>query len=473
MDNNVPTGRSPDHPNKATPDEPGSRHAAYYVGISWLDLAVSVGIMVIVGAVVIWVAIRVIQPAPPSTLTITAGPEYSRFWFAAQKYKEILARNGVTLRVLTSSGTLENLERLADPAIHVDLGFVQSGLTSIPSVVSPDTRQSGLMSLGSVSNWPLFVFYRGPELTRLSEFKGKRLAIGREGSGTRQIVLLLLRVNGVEPDSNAQMLPLVGEDAVNALLAGKVDVAFLTADSARPALMEKMIRTPDIRLLNFTQAKAYVRSFPFLSQFEVPMGAFDLADNLPPKPTATIETTVELIARDTLHPALSDLIVEAAGEVHGGASLLHAAGEFPAPVAHDFPLSPDAARYYKSGKSFLYRTMPFWLASLVDRLLVLVVPIVVVLIPALRFVPPLYSWRVKSRFYRRYGELIALERSVLDDPSEQNYVEFTEKLDAIEKGLNKLQMPIAYADHFYALREHISYVRSQIAALRRGNDSRA
>jgi TRAP-type uncharacterized transport system substrate-binding protein len=473
MDNNAPTGRSPDPPDQATPDEPGSRHAAYDVGISWLDLAVSVGILVIVGAVVIWVAIRVIQPAPPSTLTISAGPQYSRCWVAAQKYKEILARNGITLRVLTSSGTLENLARLADPTVHVDLGFVQSGLTSIPSVVSPDTRQAGLMSLGSVSNWPLFVFYRGPELTRLSQFKGKRLAIGREGSGTRQIVLLLLKTNGVEPDSNAQMLPLVGEDAVNALLAGEVDVAFLTADSARPALMEKMIRSPDIRLMDFTQAKAYVRSFPFLSEFEVPMGAFDLADNLPPQPTLTIETTVELIARDTLHPALSDLIVEAAGEVHGGASLLQGPGEFPAPVAHDFPLSPDAARYYKSGKSFLYRTMPFWLASLVDRLLVLVVPIVVVLVPALRFVPPLYAWRVKSRFYRRYGELIALERSVLDDPSEQNYAEFTEKLNAIEKGLNKLQMPIAYAEHFYVLREHISYVRSQIAALRCGNDSRA
>jgi TRAP-type uncharacterized transport system substrate-binding protein len=473
MDNNVPPGRPPDPLNQDTPDEPGSHHAAYDVGISWLDLAVSLGIMVIVGAVVIWVAIRVIQPAPPSTLTISAGPEHSRFWLAAQKYKEILARNGITLRVLTSSGTLENLERLANPTFHADLGFVQSGLTSIPSVVSPDTRQVRLMSLGSVSHWPLFVFYRGPELTRLSEFKGKRLAIGREGSGTRQIVLLLLKANGVEPDSNAQMLPLVGEDAVNALLAGEVDVAFLTADSARPALMKKMIRTPSIRLLNFTQAKAYVRSFPFLSQFEVPMGAFDLADNLPPKPTATIETTVELIARDTLHPALSDLIVEAAGEVHGGASLLQAAGEFPAPVAHDFPLSPDAARYYKSGNRFLYRTMPFWLASLVDRLLVLIVPIVVVLIPALRFVPPLYAWRVKSRFHRRYGELIALERSVLDDPSEQNYAEFTEKLNAIEKGLNHLQMPVAYAHHFYALREHITYVRSQIAALRRGDDSRA
>jgi TRAP-type uncharacterized transport system substrate-binding protein len=471
MDKHVPPSGSLEHPDQSSPDEPASRDAVYHVAISWLDLVVSLGIMLIAGAVVIWVVIRVIQPAPPNTLTISAGPQYSRFWSAAQKYKEILARNGVTLRVLTSSGTLENLNRLADPTAHVDLGFVQSGLTSIPSVISPDTRQAGLMSLGSVSNWPLFVFYRGPALMRLSEFKGKRLAIGREGSGTRQIVLLLLRANGLEPNDNTQMLPLVGEDAVNALLTGEIDVAFLTADSARPALMEKLIRTPDIRLFSFTQAKAYIRRFPFLSEFQVPMGAFDLADNLPPQSTDTVATTVELIARDTLHPALSDLLVEAAGEVHSGASLLQKTGEFPAPVAHDFPLSPDAARYYKSGKSFFFRVMPFWLASLTDRLLVLIVPVVVVLIPALRFVPPLYAWRVKSRLYRRYGELIALERSVLDDPSEEKYAEFTKRLDAVEKALNKLQMPLAYADEFYALREHVTYVRSQIGALRQGKES--
>ncbi|MFM0250967.1 TAXI family TRAP transporter solute-binding subunit [Paraburkholderia sediminicola] len=460
MKKQAPVGRSS--------DRSGSRRAGNYFGVSWFDLAISVGLLVIVGAVLIWVAIRVIRPAPPDTLTISAGPEHSRFWLEAQQYKEILKRNGVTLNVLTSSGTLENLKRLADPTSHVDLGFVQSGLTRVSSVVSPDTHPAGLMSLGSVSNWPLFVFYRGPELTRLSEFKGKQLAIGRDGSGTHQIVLLLLRANGVEGNGDTQMLPIEGEVAVNALLDGKVDAAFLTADSARPFLMQKLIRTAGVRLFSFTQAKAYVRTFPFLRQFEVPMGAFDLANNLPPEPTATIETTMELIARNTLHPALSDLIIEAAGEVHSDASLLQDAGEFPAPFAHDFPLSPDAARYYKSGKSFVYRTMPFWLASLVDRLLVLVVPVVVVLIPALRFIPPLYAWRVKSRFYRRYGELIALERNVLDDPSEENHAEFASKLNDIETALNKLKMPLAYADSFYALREHISYVRSQIAALRRG-----
>jgi TRAP-type uncharacterized transport system substrate-binding protein len=449
---------------------------AKFVVVSWLDLAASAGLLLMIGAVVIFLAVRVIRPAPPHTLTISAGPQYSRFWYAAQAYKKILARNGVTLRVLTSTGALENLKRLADPATDVDLGFVQSGLTHVSNVFSAEAAHTDhadhadLMSLGSVSNWPLFVFYRGPDLTRLSEFKGKRLAIGPEGSGTRQIVLLLLKANGVEPTGDTKLLPLEGEVSVHALLSGEIDAAFLTADSARPALTQKLVRTPNIRLFNFTQAKAYIRSFPFLGEFDVPMGAFDLADNLPPENTATIETTMELIARDTLHPAISDLLIEAAQEVHGGASLLQEAGEFPAPVAHDFPLSPEAARYYKSGKSFVYRTMPFWLASLVDRLLVLVVPIVVVLIPALRFVPPLYAYRVKSRFYRRYGELIAIERGMLDDPSEENHAAFVEKLDAIEKGLNRLNMPLAYADSFYALREHISYVRAQVMALRREGD---
>jgi TRAP-type uncharacterized transport system substrate-binding protein len=455
---------------RRSPERSGPARAGNYFGVSWFDLAVSIGLLVVVGGVLIWVAIRVIRPAPPDTLTITSGPEHSRFWREALQYKAILARNGVTLNVLTSSGTLENLKRLADPNSHVDLGFVQSGLARVSNVVSSDTPHPGLMSLGSVSNWPLFVFYRGPVLTRLSEFKDKRLAIGREGSGTRQLVLLMLRANGIEWAGDAQMPPLEGEVAVNALLDGKIDAAFLVSDSARPAIMQKLIRTPGIQLFSFTQAQAYVRMFPFLSQFEVPMGAFDLADNLPPAPTATIETNMELIARTSLHPALSDLIIEAAGEVHAVAGPLQDAGEFPAPVAHDFPLSPDAARYYKSGKSFVYRTMPFWLASLVDRMLVLVLPVIVVLIPALRFVPPLYTWRVKSRFHRRYGELMALERSVLDDPSEANHAEFTRKLNEIESSLNKMKMPLAYADSFYALREHISYVRAQIAALRRGSD---
>lgn len=172
------------------------------------------------------------------------------------------------------------------------------------------------------------------------------------------------------------------------------------------------------------------------------------------------------MARDSLHPALSDLLIEAAREVHGKANIMQRAGEFPAPLAHDFPISDDAARYYKSGKSFLYRILPFWLASLADRLLVVVVPLIVLLIPALRLVPSLYAWRVKSRIYRWYGALIAIERSALSEYSAAERASLIERLDAIEESVNGLKMPLAYADQFYVLREHIGFVRARLTQSR-------
>jgi hypothetical protein len=175
-----------------------------------------------------------------------------------------------------------------------------------------------------------------------------------------------------------------------------------------------------------------------------------------------VAPTEELVARDSLHPALSDLLIEAAREVHGKPNVMQRAGEFPAPLAHDFPVSDDAARYYKSGKSFLYRFLPFWIASLADRLLVVVVPLVVVLIPALRLVPSLYAWRVKSRIYRWYGALIAIERGALSETSAEERQSLIEKLDAIEESVNGLKMPLAYADQFYVLREHIGFVRDRL-----------
>ncbi|HZZ12264.1 MAG TPA: TAXI family TRAP transporter solute-binding subunit [Paraburkholderia sp.] len=431
------------------------RLVARFVAISWRDLAMSFGPILLIAVAAVWVAVRLIQPAPPSTLTISAGPQGSTFWNAAQKYKQILARNRITLNVLPSEGSVENLKRLADPKSKVDVGFVQDGL-------APDDTAAGLMSLGSVAYVPLAIFYHGPTVARLSEFKGQRLAVGAEGSGTRQLALALLKANGIVPGGPTKLLPLSGDEAADALVSGKVDAAFLAGDSAQPAVMGKLNRTPNIQFYDFTQAEAYTRHFPYLTHLVLPMGAFDLGKNLPAAPFHMVAPTVELVARDSLHPALSDLLVEAAREVHGKATLMQRAGEFPAPLAHDFPISDDAARYYKSGKSFLYRVLPFWVASLADRLLVVVVPLIVLLIPALRLVPSLYAWRVKSRIYRWYGALIAIERSALSEHSPAERASLIERLDAIEDSVNGLKMPLAYADQFYVLREHIGFVRQRL-----------
>ncbi|WP_144156109.1 TAXI family TRAP transporter solute-binding subunit [Paraburkholderia sp. BCC1885] len=432
-----------------------ARLVARFVAISWRDLAVSFGPILLIIAAAIWVAVRLIQPAPPDTLTITTGPKGSSFWNAAQKYKAILARNRITLNVLPSAGSADNLQRLADPRSNVDVGFVQDG-------VAPGPVPDNLMSLGSVAYVPLAIFYHGPTVTRLSEFKGLRLAIGAEGSGTRELALALLKANGIEPGGATKLLPLSGDDAAQALVSGQVDAAFLTGDSAQPPVIAKLYRTPNVQFYNFTQAEAYARRFPYLTRIELPMGAFDLARNLPSAPFQMVAPTEELVARTTLHPALSDLLIEAAREVHGRANVMQHAGEFPAPLAHDFPISDDAARYYKSGKSFLYRILPFWLASLADRLLVVVVPLIVLLVPALRLVPSLYAWRVKSRIYRWYGALIAIERSALSETSVEERQSLIERLDAIEESVNGLKMPLAYADQFYVLREHIGFVRGRL-----------
>ncbi len=425
--------------------------------ISWSDLAASLGPVLLVSLVAIWIAVHFVRPAPPDTIIITSGPEGSIGRTNAEKYRKILARNGVKLEILPSEGSLENLRRLADPKVNVDVGFVQGGLSELV-----DT--SRLVSLGSVFYEAVLIFYRAAApIGRLSELKGRRIAIGPEGSGTRFLALTLLKANGIEPKRPTRLVDLGGQAAAKALLTREIDAAFLTGDSASPATIRELLHTPEIRLFNFTRADAYVRHFRYLSQLDLPAGVLDLGSDLPPRTLALLAPTVELIARPDLHPALSDLLIEAAREVHGRATLIQRAGEFPAPLEHEYRISDDAARYYKSGKSFVYRHLPFWLASLADRAAVVLVPIIVVLVPGLRLVPTIYGWRIKTRIYRRYGELMALERAALSQPSPGERAELLKRLDEIERTVITVKMPGSVADQLYVLRQHITWVRERLA----------
>lgn len=432
------------------------RPFARFTRISLRDLVVTVLPVLLVTAVGIGAAYWLMRPAPPNTLTITTGPTGSAFQLYAKKYQKVLAQKGIKLKILPSNGSLENLDRLLDPAAKVDVGFVQGGLAKGRQV-------DRLFSLGSVFHEPLALFYRSTTpLTLISHLAGKRLAIGPEGSGTRAVALELLKANGIGPD-NATLLDLSGEAAAWGLVDGTVDAAFLMGDSATPGDMRSLIWTPGVHLYDFVQAEAYSRRYPYLNQLVIPMGALDFGQNIPAADVHLLAPTVELVARDTLHPALSDLLIEAAKEVHGRATLLQSAGEFPAPVEHEYRLSDDAKRYYTSGKKFLYRSLPFWLATLVDRFLVLFVPVVVLFIPGLKLVPALYSWRVRSRIYRWYGLLISLERQLLSQQSTEERTETLRRLDQIEAGGNGMKIPLAYADQFYVLRDHIRFVRERYA----------
>lgn len=394
--------------------------------------------------------------APPHTITITSGPEGSVFQINAEKYRTILAHKGVKIKILPSQGSLENLKRLSNPSFHVDIGFVQGGVANGLNV-------DKLVSLGSISYEPLLVFYRGATpLDLLSQLNGKRLAIGHEGSGTRTLALTLLTANGIEPGGATALVDLEGEAAATALLEGSVDAVFLMGDAASPQTMRKLLRTQEIQIFDFTQADGYTRRIGYLNKLDLPKGSIDFGKNIPAHDVYLIGPTVELIARVDLHPALSDLLIEAAGEVHGSAGLFKRQGEFPTPLEHEFQISDDASRYYKSGKSFLYRYLPFQLASLVNRIVVLLVPVVLVLLPGLRIIPMLYQWRIKLHIYRSYRALLMVEKDMFSHPSSQKREELLKRLDHIEREVNKMKVPASIADQFYALRGHIDFVHDRL-----------
>jgi TRAP-type uncharacterized transport system substrate-binding protein len=423
----------------------------------WLDLAQTVGPVLILSAIAVVAALHFVRPAPPNTLTIASAAPGSKFYLTAQKYQKILARNGIKLKIVATEGSLDNLNRMLAAHTPVDIALVQSGISG-----TGDTGD--LVSLGSVFYVPLTIFYRSPvPLQRLSQLRGQRIAIGPPGSGTRFLALDLLKANEIVPNGQTQLLDLEGEAARAALVAQQVDAIFLTGDSAAPDTISEMLHTPGIRLFEFPQADAYVRRFHYLSKLELPAGAFDLGENLPPTAINMLASTAELLAHSNLHPALSDLLIEAATEVHGSATVLQNAGQFPAPLVQDVPISADAARYYKSGKSFAYRYLPFWIASLLDRTVVVLLPTLLVVIPILRYLPALYNWRLKGRIDRRYRQLMALERHSLGVLSSEQRAALLDRLAQIEQSVIALKMPGSHAEPLYVLREHIQFVRENLA----------
>jgi TRAP-type uncharacterized transport system substrate-binding protein len=417
-------------------------------------MVVSVSIVLFIGLVASAAIFLFLNSAAPTSITIASGPPGSSFQHNAEKYKSILARAGVTLKILPSEGSVDNLKKLSNPKAAVDVGFVLGGEVN-------GTNIDNLFSLGSISYQPLMIFYRGAEKKLLSDFKGLRLDIGPDGSGTHSLTLTLLKANGVEPNDGTVFVDSLTGDSARALLDNRIDAIFVTGDSASTDMMRELLHTTGIRLFSFTQADAYTRRITYLNKLQLPKGALDFGKDIPAEDTYLIGPTVELIARGKLHPALSDLLIEAAQEVHGTPGIFKTRGEFPVPQEHEFPLSPDATRYYKSGKSYLYRTFPFAIASLIARLLEVIVPVALLLIPALRTVPAIYRWQVEYRINRWYRGLLDLERQAFKHWADlEKREDLVRRLGQIENSVSKIVVPAKFGSQFYGLREHIGFVRS-------------
>jgi TRAP-type uncharacterized transport system substrate-binding protein len=419
-----------------------------------------VGVILLAAAV--WASVKFVQSEPPRHLVLASGAESGIYYQYALRYKEILGREGVKVDVRMTRGAEDNLGLLLDPKSEVDVAFMQGGIATFPAA-------DGLEMLASLYYEPLWIFYRNPEpLTRMNELHGKRIAIGIAGSGTRTVVTRLFAANGLINTAgvgrdNTDIVALGGDDALHALQAGEVDAALFIGGADTPTI-QRALRDPVMKLMSLKRADAYARRFPFLSKLTLPYGTLDLAANIPAEDTAMVGTKAMLVARDTLHPALVDLLVDTAREIHGHQGYFEGAGEFPGATQVDIPVSATAEDHEHFGPSYLHRYLPFWLATFVERAVILIVPLIVVLVPLANFLPQFLRWRVRSRIYRWYGELTLLEHDVATRLGTLPVERWLQDLDRIEEAAEHIHTPTSFASEAYTLREHIGLVRRAVLA---------
>jgi TRAP-type uncharacterized transport system substrate-binding protein len=410
-------------------------------------------------AVFTWMVFEVWHPMPPRVLVLATGGEGGDYSEYGKRYRDFLKRRGVEVRLLATAGAYENVERLQDPRSGVSAGFVPAGTTS-------DRESPELVSLGTLFYEPLWLFYRdrGRPLDKLDNtlnvLKEKRLSVGPEGSAGRALILKLLKINGIDPEVS-DLVSLPPQAAGEQLIGGKIEVAAMMASWQSPAV-KRLLTAKNIRLLNFPRADTYVALYPYLNKVVVPAGLADLSGNIPPKDIQLLAPKTSLVVRRDLHSALQYLLLDAALEIHGGPGVFQKAGQFPAPEAIDLPLSDKATHFYKSGRPFLQRYLPFWVSALLVQLLVLLLPLFGILYPLLRFMPGLYGWGMRRRIYRLYGELKFLDDELERRGAEQDTGDLVTQLDNLEERAGHIHLPKAFTYMLYTLKHHISLVRTKL-----------
>jgi TRAP transporter TAXI family solute receptor len=338
---------------------------------------------------------------PPRSIVMATGPQGGTYYEVGERYRAALADAGVEVRLMPTAGSVENLALLRDPNSGVSVALMQGGIVSAGS-----TR--GLESLGTVFYEPCWWFRRSEvEGVGVASLQGRRISIGPEGSGTRQIALELLTRVGID-GQNSELLSLPQRAMAEKLLAGEIDVAFLVAPWESP-MVRQLLADEHIVLADFPRADAFVALYPFLTRLVVPRGVADLRTDKPPSDVTLIASKASLIVRKDLHPAIQYLLLNVATRIHSSASIFNRANEFPAAEEVDVPLSSEAQRFYKSGLPILQEYFPFWIAELMGKIIILFIPIFGVLYPIIHFLPRVYDWTMRSKVLRMYGELRLLE----------------------------------------------------------------
>ena len=439
--------------------------------ISVRALALTAGPFVLLAVALLTGAYYLLEPTPPKRIVLATGSEQGAYAEFGKRYQQELKRFGIEVGLRPTAGASENLRLLQDPKQDVQMAFLQGGPVAAQAAPEDENAEDllPLLSLGSMFYEPVWLFYRGSAakkaardgvLTEFTQLRGMHVNVGTQGSGISGVVNHLLQANLMDPNdirrSELDLTP-----AVVALLTAQVDAVALVSAPESP-LVQMLLSTPGIQLMEFAQAEAYSRRYRFLSPVSLPRGVVDLPRNVPPRDLALVAATSSLVAREDVHPALIQLFVQAAGRIHGAGGWISQPGQFPTALKSEFPLAREAERYYRNGPPALQRYLPFWMANLIDRMWVALISIIAILIPLARVVPPLYQLRIRSRIYRWYRDL----RQIEDDLGRSNAdrEKLRDALDRLDTKVERIAVPLAYADELYALRSAIGLVRKRLRA---------
>ena len=401
-----------------------------------------------------------LDPAPPSHLRLAAGVEGGGYHAFGERLKARLAVEGIELELVDSGGSTDNLRLLLAADSPVQIGLVQSGAELNLS----EEERRRLRGLGALYREPLWLFQRRElKARRLADLIDKRIGIGSDGSGTQPVVLSLFAANGI--GRRPGWLPLDSADAVAALNLGKLDAAFFVGPPENP-LIQQLARNPRLRLTGIPRAEAYQARFPFLQALTVPPGLLDLAHDSPERPLTTLSPVATLVANASLHPALTPLLLESSRKVLREGSLLDPPDRFPQAEPSGFPLTKEADSYYRTGLPYLQRFLPFRIASVVDRYIVLLIPFLAVLLPLTKLISPIYEWRMRSRIYRWYRHLHEVDALLHDGTLGPRLDEEIARLADIEKELGRVDVPLSFSHELYALHLHVRYMIERLKGLK-------
>lgn len=433
------------------------------------DMFASVGPVLLLACALLAAAYWWLDPQPPRTVTLATGPAGSAEAEFGRRYAQALAKDGIRVELLHTSGPIANLKALREG--DADVAFVRGGSDDgVEGILEgDDSANEGILSLGALFYEPLWVFYRPAampkpgRLNSLAQLRGGRINLGEAGSGVPELMRRLLLANGLGPASFT-LSDLPPDEAARALLAGQIDALVLMTAPESPTV-QRLLLEPGIALAEVPQADALSRRFPFLQTVTLPRGMVDLARDLPPDDVGMLAATTALLTHEDTHPALRQLFAQAAQQIHGGAGWFNGVRDFPNTRTSELPVSPEGDRAINGTPPFWQRFLPFWASNLLERMWLVIGGLIVLLLPLSRVVPPLYTYRVRQRVFRWYARLRAVEARMED--GEADVPELLDELDELDRVASQITVPLAHADELYALRSNIEKTRRRL--LVRGN----